>query len=64
VRPVDLAEEPEDWGDFAARWLRERGLAANRIMLVAGPSTKNPKANHRIELMQLATSGGAGAAPA
>ena len=64
VHPVDLAEEPEDWGDFAARWLRERGLAANRIMLVAGPSTKNPKANHRIELMQLATSDGAGAAPA
>jgi pyruvate kinase len=61
VHPVDLAEEPEDWRDFAKRWLRDQGIEANRVMLVAGPSARNPKANHRIELMQLGSSDGAGA---
>jgi pyruvate kinase len=64
VHPVDLAEEPEDWREFAKRWLRDQGIEANRVMLVAGPSTRNPKANHRIELMQLGSSDGAGAKPA
>jgi hypothetical protein len=33
--------------------LRENGIAAERVMLVAGPSPRNPKANYRIELMRL-----------
>jgi pyruvate kinase len=53
VHPVDLAEEPAEWRDFAANWLRERGAAAEHVMLVAGPSARNPNANHRIELMHL-----------
>jgi pyruvate kinase len=53
VHPVDLAEEPPDWRDFAANWLRERGATAEHVMLVAGPSARNPNANHRIELMHL-----------
>jgi len=59
VQPIDLAEEPEDWRDFATRWLHDRGIAANRIMLVAGPSARNPKANHRIELTPLEARDGA-----
>ncbi len=55
VHAIDLAEEPTDWREFAAKWLRERGVAAENVMLVAGPSTKNPNANHRIELMHLVT---------
>jgi pyruvate kinase len=53
VHPVDLAEEPLDWREFAAGWLREHNLAAERLLLVAGPSKRNPDANHRIELMKL-----------
>jgi pyruvate kinase len=53
VHPVDLAEEPADWREFVAPWLRERGVAAEYVMLVAGPSPKNLNANHRIELMHL-----------
>jgi pyruvate kinase len=53
VHPVDLGEEPSDWREFAASWLRGHGVAAQRVMLVAGPSVRNPKANHRIELMRL-----------
>jgi pyruvate kinase len=53
VHPVDLTEEPGDWREFAARWLSERGIAAEHVMLVAGPSSKNPNASHRLELMRL-----------
>jgi pyruvate kinase len=53
VHPVDLAEEPADWRKFAATWLSEHGVAAEHVMLVAGPSARDPKANHRIELMHL-----------
>jgi pyruvate kinase len=53
VYPVDLPEEPDDWRQWATRWLREHGVPAERVMLVAGPSPRNPKANHRIELMRL-----------
>ncbi len=52
VHPVDLVEEPDDWRQWIARWLGKHGVAAKRVMLVAGPSARNPKANHRIELMR------------
>ena len=53
IHAVDLPEEPEDWREFAAAWLAGHGLTAKRVMLIAGPSSRNPNANHRIELMQL-----------
>jgi pyruvate kinase len=52
VHPVDLAEEPADCREYAARWLPEHGLPADRVMLVAGPSPRNPNASHRLELMR------------
>jgi pyruvate kinase len=53
VDSVNVAEEPDDWREWIARWLRENGITAERVMLVAGPSPRNPKANYRIELMRL-----------
>ncbi len=53
VYPVDLNEEPADWSEFASRWLGDHGIQASRVILVAGPSPRNPHANHRIELMRL-----------
>ena len=53
VYPVDLAEQPDDWREWTSHWVRENGIAAERVMLVAGPSPRNPKANYRIELMRL-----------
>ena len=53
VYPVNLQEEPDDWRQFAENWLRQHHLSAQRVMLVAGPSPRNPRANHRIELMRL-----------
>jgi pyruvate kinase len=53
VYPINLSEEPDDWREWIARWTRDNGITAERVMLVAGPSLRNPKANYRIELMRL-----------
>lgn len=53
VYPVDLSEEPDDWRQWVTRWLHANGITAERVMLVAGPSPRNPNANHRIELMRI-----------
>lgn len=53
VHPVDLPEEPDDWRAWITHWLTANGTTAERVMLVAGPSPRNPNANHRIELMRL-----------
>lgn len=55
VHPVDVTEESADWREFIAQWSRDHGVKAERVMLVAGPSPRNPNASHRIELMQLGT---------
>jgi pyruvate kinase len=53
VYPIDLAEEPDDWREWIGRWVRENGINVERVMLVAGPSPRSPKANYRIELMRI-----------
>jgi len=51
VHPIELAEEPDDWREFAERWLRNEGLPGRIAMLVAGPSPGSPNANHRLEFL-------------
>ena len=53
VRAVQLAEDPDDWRAFARAWLREQQLPGTVAMLVAGPSSRHPEANHRIEFLRL-----------
>jgi pyruvate kinase len=53
VHPVNHSDETDDWREFASRWLRDNEIVADRVMLVAGPSPRNPNASHRIELMRL-----------
>src|ERR1043166_4119846 len=53
VYSIDLAEEPDDWREWIGRWVRENGINVERVMLVAGPSPRSPKANYRIELMRI-----------
>ena len=55
IYPVDLSDETDDWREFAGRWLKENGVTAERVMLVAGPSPRNPNASHRLELMRMGT---------
>src|SRR5260370_42698266 len=51
VHPVDLDEEPHNWGGYAQRLLLELGLPGKQVLLVAGPSSRNPEANQRFEIM-------------
>lgn len=53
VHPVSLDEEPDDWSRFIVGWLREARMTGEFAMLVAGPSERNPGANHRIEFMRV-----------
>jgi pyruvate kinase len=52
VHPV-VVQEPEDWHEFIGRFMDEHGIAGNLAVVVAGPSEKNPNANHRMELVEL-----------
>jgi pyruvate kinase len=51
VHPVDLEEEPDAWRGYAEGLLLELGLPCKQVLLVAGPSPRNPQANQRLELM-------------
>ena len=53
VYPVENTDEDTDWREFIQDWLQANSVTAKRVMLVAGPSRRNPNANHRIELMRL-----------
>jgi pyruvate kinase len=53
VHAVENASQDSDWRDFIERWVRANHVTAERVLLVAGPSPRNPRANHRIELMRL-----------
>jgi pyruvate kinase len=53
VVPVLLHDEPGDWRTFAREWLTAQGIEGTTAMLVAGPSSKFPDANHRIEFMRV-----------
>jgi pyruvate kinase len=53
VHPVENANEDSDSRDFIERWRRANHVAAERVLLIAGPSRRHPQANHRIELMRL-----------
>jgi pyruvate kinase len=53
VHGIHLAEEPENWRDFAREWLRDKQLPGKVAMLVAGPSPLKPDANHRLEFFRI-----------
>jgi pyruvate kinase len=54
VHPLEQPEEPADWQKFTVDWANAHDLNPRHVILVAGPSSRNPHANHRIELIQLA----------
>jgi pyruvate kinase len=53
VFPVELGEDPDNWSDFARRWLAEYKVPGNLAMLVAGPTKRNPNDNHRLEFLRV-----------
>lgn len=53
VYPVHNPAHPKNCRAFAQDVLRIHGLKADLVILTEGPSTKNPNANNRIELLYL-----------
>jgi pyruvate kinase len=53
VHPVHEKEYPDDWAAYTRKWVEERRLEGQVVMLVQGPSDKHPEANHRMELVEL-----------
>jgi pyruvate kinase len=53
VSPVHTPELPRDWNTFAQRWIQNEGLANGLVVLAEGPSQDHPKANHRVEIIDL-----------
>jgi pyruvate kinase len=53
VLPVQALERSRDWDAFARQWVRGAGLANGLVILTEGPSRVNPKANHRMEIIDL-----------
>jgi len=53
VEPVELVEEPKNWRDFAQTWLQEHQVPGPVALLVAGPSSRNPEANYRLEFLKV-----------
>jgi pyruvate kinase len=54
VHPILMGEEPASWSEFGREWLRLEGISGQVLMLVAGPSTRDPSGHHRIEFMRVA----------
>jgi len=53
VCPVHEREHPENWREYARRWLGDHGVQGDLVILTEGPSSKHPEANHRMELIEL-----------
>ena len=53
VFPYQVKEEPEDWDAFIRSITRNIQLTSNLLILVEGPSPRNPRANHRLEILDL-----------
>jgi pyruvate kinase len=53
VHPVLLKKDPKNWNVFARDWLHDHQVPGATALLVAGPSTRNPDANHRLEYLHV-----------
>ncbi len=53
VHAVHVDRQPENWSDFIRAWIRKHGVPGGLAMLAAGPSTRNPPENHRLEFLRV-----------
>jgi pyruvate kinase len=53
VEPVQLVEDPKNWRELVQDWLREHQVPGSLVLLVAGPSRRNPDANYRLEFLKV-----------
>jgi len=48
VSPVHAPERPRDWNGYGRDWVKSEGLPQGSLVLVEGPSQRNPQANPRL----------------
>jgi pyruvate kinase len=53
VEPVQLFEDQRSWRDFGRTWLAKHQVSGPVALLVAGPSSRNPEANYRVEFLRV-----------
>jgi pyruvate kinase len=53
VHPVREADYPEDWKAFARQWLKTNKAEGDMVLLTEGPCDAHPKANNRMEIIDL-----------
>ena len=53
VYPAHEPDHPEDWNAYVRNWLQSHEVEGNLAILTEGPSSKNPKANNRMEIIEL-----------
>jgi pyruvate kinase len=53
IHPEHEPDKPHDWVEFAREWVQRHSVTGHFIILIEGPSSQNPKANHRLEIIDL-----------
>jgi pyruvate kinase len=53
VWPVYESDYSEDWNTYIKNWVKGSNIDGNLAILIEGPSPKNPKANNRMEIIEL-----------
>jgi pyruvate kinase len=53
VYPILEKDPPEDWRRYARDWLRSNGISGDLVLLIEGPSSRNPMSNHRLEIIEM-----------
>ena len=53
VYPVCAPEDPEEWTVYAREWVKDHDLTGDFVILIEGPSPRNPEANHKLEIVDM-----------
>jgi pyruvate kinase len=57
VYPVHETEYPENYKLYIEKWLQRHKITGDIAILTGGPSSEHPDANHRMEVIDLSSSG-------
>ncbi len=53
ILPICEPDHPDDWKQWARKWLQTTGEAGHLVVLTEGPSKKHPHRNNRMEILDL-----------
>ncbi len=54
VHPVCEPQLPDHWNDYVRAWVNEHGLDGSLAVVIEGPSSRHPDANHSMQIIDLA----------